>query len=61
MLKLALTMIIALPLCILLLNYAAPHSQMVLAVFAVAGTLLIFAVSYFVFGLDVVRTRLFAV
>lgn len=49
-----------LPLCLLLVRYARTHSLAVDGLLAAAGTAVIFAASYPVFGLNLVRRRLAA-
>ncbi|HEY1502536.1 MAG TPA: polysaccharide biosynthesis C-terminal domain-containing protein [Acidobacteriaceae bacterium] len=57
-LKLAAMVGAALPLCILLMRYDRPFPLFVQALIAVAGTVVLFAVAWFVFGLGMVRKRL---
>lgn len=57
-LKLTVFMGLLLPLCLLLVRYGREHSLVVSGLVAAGGTVAIFAVSYLVFGLNVVRRRL---
>ncbi|HEX3986238.1 MAG TPA: hypothetical protein VHX13_06445 [Acidobacteriaceae bacterium] len=55
--KLVLFLACCLPLCLLLVDYGRTHSLVVSGLLATGGTALIFAASYLVFGLNVVRRR----
>lgn len=57
-LKLAIFMGILLPACLLLVQYGREHSLAVSGLLAAGGTALVFAGSYVVFGLGVVRSKL---
>lgn len=59
-LKLAVFMGILLPGCLLTVHYGREHSLFVSGLLSAGGTALIFTVSYALFGLNAVRSRLFS-
>lgn len=59
-LKLGAFLGIAIPICVLLLDYARKHSLMIVTLVAIVGTGAVFAASWFVFGLGAVRERVLA-
>jgi O-antigen/teichoic acid export membrane protein len=59
-LKLGIFMAVALPPCMWLVNYTHRHSRMDQVSVAMAGTIVLFGASYWIFGLNLVRQRLFS-
>lgn len=57
-LKLGLLMGLALPVCMIVVTFSRQHGQALQAGIAAAGTAAIFAICYWLFGLNVVQQRL---
>ena len=57
-LKLFLIMAIFVPFCLFIINYAKSRTPLVLTSYAFGATLLIMALSYAIFGVDAVRSRM---